>query len=561
MAERFEFELVSSDGSVVNSDNTNNTTDTSSPSPREIRAEENQQLRREAAERSKQRAIDRRDDRETRNRDRAERKEIQREKNIQREKDLAHRKRIAQERSFAAEQNRGQVLRRRFINNLFGAFNQAHLGRRINHGIDFAQSLSGGRERLGPVRDAVGVSRAAIPFAREFSKATSKFEKESRSETTNNNTNNTRDILKNTVRSLTKEQVQKRIERRSEFRSQFADPLKKRIPIVQDVTKLDPLVAKLNPNTKLVKSPPPVQAPPVLSRETIRRIASLGDGSARAARGALNGVQRFQRLVNRVGPKQAGRFVRGRAIRAFSSQVAKATGGLVRLGPVGLAAAAGVGLFAVGTAAAGAALLALNLTTRHLVRSIEGIPSPVQFAQIENQFKVLDARFRRADRLGGPLADIVSVQGDNEVKGFELFDNLIEPFLPVTEALNRIAGIVLDITNFFVKIDSKIGSLATLELIGETLNSILKLGELGYEKLFERIEEFVKNSAPWAHVLLKANGFFDDQKAAKEGELSAGGIMRNLFQAMNNPVGGVLAPFEIDTRVRDDAIPNVFEGI
>jgi hypothetical protein len=71
----------------------------------------------------------------------------------------AHKARVAQEKAeqkanrerlkeiAAEEQAESQlhVTRRRFINDLFGAFNNAHLGRRINHFVEFIRSMGSGK--------------------------------------------------------------------------------------------------------------------------------------------------------------------------------------------------------------------------------------------------------------------------------------------------------------------------------------------------------------------------------------------------------------------------------
>ena len=195
--------------------------------------------------------------------------------------------------------------------------------------------------------------------------------------------------------------------------------------------------------------------------------------------------------------------------------------------------------------------------TGRLIKSIEGIPSPVLFAQLDTQFEVLNARFQRAERLGEGLARIERIQGQNTVKTFGLVDNISSPLLPITEALNRVAGIGLDFLNLLVTIDSKIGFLAHLENIGNAINLILDLIDSIDGKTGNISEDILSLIAPALLFIGRALGFLDDQKDQKD--LASGAIMRDLFQAMNNPVGDINAPFEIN--VGPEKFKNVFEGL
>lgn len=481
MAERFEFEVVASDGSIVGNDNatsSSSSSDESTTSAREQQREENQQLRREAAARARQREEDRRADRRDRIDRRNSREERQREETLVKFRETAHRKLLAQQRALLAAENRVHVLRRRFINNAFGTFNQAHNGRRVNHLIDFIRSL--------------------IPTRRE------KFQPEQAPNRGFNRSSLLRKVL--TEKNLS---VEKQIRVNSAVeRGKFSERLR---------------------NTR--------------NRISERRFNSTI-------------FTRFARARQRVGDGRAARLVGGNLLRSLGP-VGSA---LLKIPPAGLAVAGGLIALTGGIIATAGAFVVLNRLTGRLIQSIEGIPSPVLFAQIETRFEILNARFRRADRLGEGLAQIERVQGQNTAKGFELVDNISSPLLPVTEALNRLFGIGLEFLNFAVEIDSKIGFLSKLEDIGNSINFILDLIDGVDGKTGNIGENILAMTSPLLFVLNKAVTFFDDEKAEKdEKELNAGNIMRDLFRSMNNSVGDIDAPFEVG--FGNNNIPNVFEGL
>jgi len=480
MAERFEFEVVAADGSIVGNDSAASSSSSggsTTPSAREQRQEENQQLRREAAERARQRESDRREDRA----DKKKRQELRdittRENNLLRFRNEAHRRRLAQERAIVAEQNRGFVRRRRFINNLFGGANQAHFGRRINHVIDFVNSLG------------------------SLSRRRREFEPEQAPNFGFNRSSLLRKVLTEKNLSVEKQiRVNQAVER-----GKFSERL----------------------------------------RNTRNRI------SERKFNSTL--ITRFSRISQRTGNLQAARIVGG----SFLQKLGPVGSALSRIGPLGLAAGAGFLAVTGGALAAAGAFVTLNRMTGRLIKSIEGIPSPVLFAQIETQFEVLNARFQRAERLGEGLAQIERVQGQNTVKTFGLVDNIASPLLPVTEALNRLYGVGLDFLNMIVEIDSKMGVLALLEGIGNGINLLLDLIDKVDGKTGNVGENIALLTSPLLFVLNKAVAFFDDQKETKD--LGSGAIMRDLFRAMNNPIGDINAPFEVN--VGPDKIKNVFEGL
>ena len=96
-----------------------------------------------------------------------------------------------------------------------------------------------------------------------------------------------------------------------------------------------------------------------------------------------------------------------------------------------------------------------------------------------------------------------------------------------------------------------------LEGLGDGLNLLIDTLDSIDGKAGNVSEDLVRLISPTLFVLGKASGFFDDQKDNKD--LASGAIMRDLFQAMNNPVGDIDAPFEVG--FGRDKIKNVFEGL
>ena len=477
MAERFEFEVVAADGSIVGNDSAASSSNESTSSTKEKQKEENRQLRREAAARAAQREVDRREDRKNRINRRNAREARQREENLVKFRERSHRRLMAQQRSLIAAENRVHVLRRRFINNLFGSFNRAHAGRRTNHFIDFVNSLTSSRSRLGNFQPEQAPNRGF------------------------NRSSLLRKVL--TERNLS----------------------------IEKTLQINKAIQRGNLKESL--------------RTTRNRIAERRFNSSI--------FTRFSRISQRTGNLKAARIVGG----TFLKSLGPVGSALSKLGPIGLAVGAGFLAVTGGALAAAGAFVVLNRMTGRLIKSIEGIPSPVLFAQLDTQFEVLNARFQRAERLGEGLARIERIQGQNTVKTFGLVDNIASPLLPLTETLNRVAGIGLDFLNLLVTIDSKIGVLASLETLGNTLNFILDKIDSLDGKAGNISEDLIRLIAPSLLFIGKALGFLDDQKDKKD--LGSGDIMRDLFRAMNNPVGDINAPFEVG--LGRDKINNVFEGL
>lgn len=480
MAERFEFEVVSSSGDIVGNDGVASTSSEgrsggeSTQSSRERRQEENQQFRREAAARARQREADRREDRTERRKRRESNEEQRRAEDLDKLRARIQRRNLAREQALVAEVNRGHVLRRRFINNFFGAFNSAHSGRRSNHIIDLLNSITGSRKERESFQPEQAPNRGF------------------------NRSSLLRKIL--TERNLS----------------------------IEKTIQVNKAIQRGNLKESL--------------RNTRNRISERRFNSSI--------FTRFSRIRQRTGTVQAARIVGG----SFLKSLGPVGSALSKLGPIGLGAGAALLAVTGGALATVGAFVALNRLTGRLIKSIEGIPSPVLFAQIETRFEILNARFRRADRLGEGLARIERIQGENTVKSFGLVDNIASPLLPITETLNRVAGIGLDFLNLLITIDSKIGFLAQIENIGNTLNFILDTIDSIDGKTGNISENILQIVAPSLLFIGRALGFLDDQKDQKES--SSGAIMRELFQAMNNPVGDINAPFEVN--VGPQKFKNVF---
>ena len=495
MAEVFEFTVKGPDGGTVEGDSNSNSSSTQSR--REQRQEQSHQLRLEAAARARRREADRRRNQKDAEDRKASRDAELRARNLRRLHDEANRKRLAQERAIIAEENRGQVLRRRFINNFFGTFNQAHLGRRVNHGIDFVRSLFGFNRRLS------GTPSQSATLSTRGTNSSSSSSTRERSERSSSSS------IRNTI-----------------------------------VATLETI--------------PPRQ---LITRATRARIRD------RIARNQSAGLgQRFDRLSGRVGRGRATALLAGRVFTNLVAMGGRAVAALGELGPIGAAAA--VGLVAVaGTflavSAAGiaaiAALTGLNKLVDTLSKSIESIPSALTFAKIETQFDTISARFERAERLGPGLARIERVRSQNNLKGFDLVNNLSEPLLPLTEALNKILGIGLDGLNLLVSISSEIGFLKFLEEVGNGLNSLIDFVQSIIPENSNIAKEFIKTHSVAGRAVIFIADLLADEKAAKEGNgFDIGSLMKELFKTMNNPVGNIDAEFV--PNIGDREIANVFDG-
>ena len=261
---------------------------------------------------------------------------------------------------------------------------------------------------------------------------------------------------------------------------------------------------------------------------------------------------RFSRVSSKVG------FFA--AVRLFGARFARSIGvfikGLGKLGPIGLIAAGALVVATAGIIAVVATFAILNRVTNSLIKSIESVPSAVTFERLNSQFAILEARFNRARILGPNLARIERQRTENQVTGFSIVNKISKPFLPLVEALSKIAGIGLKVLDFFLTIDSKLGVLAAIETISNAVLYLVKLGEKISNSLQEIIK-FVISKIPFGEkVLEQLSNWLGNQDNNDQTEV--GDIMKQLFQFMNNPVGDADTKFEVNFGPGN--IDNVFEG-
>ena len=408
MAESFQFEVVTSNGDIVSEDGVSrsNEDNSNTQSARAQRQEENHQLRLEAAERARQREEDRIEDRKERRAKRRASEERQQDLEVQRRRNHGFRVQEAQQRALIAAETRGHTQRRRFINDFFGAFNRAHLGRRINHGIDFINALTApdrGRS-TGNSIDPTSVAHASRLVSKEFADRKESITSSRERDFSQRRSDVTRDILRDRVR----DQVEK-------SQDVTTNNTTERIVTNNTETVRDTVVDR-NSNSSAdredlvnrISNPQPQTTPserrqrpsvkPQRIREREARREVIRDRiRARQSAGLLD---RFRRISQRVGPQRAANLLTSRAL----GNVPRVGGALQAVfSKVGVAGLAAGGALLGVTAVVGGSVIAfraLNAMTGRLISSLDGIPSPVLFAQIETQFEILNAKFRRAERLG-----------------------------------------------------------------------------------------------------------------------------------------------------------------
>ena len=260
----------------------------------------------------------------------------------------------------------------------------------------------------------------------------------------------------------------------------------------------------------------------------------------------------FSRVSSRVGPV--------RAVRLFGARFGRSIGmfvkGLGKLGPIGLVAAAALVVTTAKILAVVATFAILNRVTNSLIKSIESVPSAVTFERLNSQFAILEARFNRARILGPNLARIERSRTENQVTGFSIVNKISKPFLPLVEALSKIAGIGLKVLDFFLAIDSKLGVLAVIETISKAVLLLVDLGEKISNLLQEVIKRLISKIPFGKQILEKLSKWLDDQN--NKDQIEVGGIMKQLFQFMNNPIGDADTKFEVNFGPGN--IDNVFEG-
>lgn len=575
MTDVFKFEVVGEGGEIVgdnsqSSSSGNSSSNASSQTDGQRRADESHQLRLEAAQRARQRERDRREDRAERRKRQSDNISLKRQDEIDRMRSRVHRRQISRERAMEAELNKGQTLRRRFINDFFGALNHAHLGRRVNHGIDFVRSLAGSQvspfSGNGERSETRSLARNVLDQVSNVSNVASRSNRvDSRDvinndnrEITHNNINQLPERLERPNGDIRRRALRDRaiaalppiVEQRTNSRGELPGPIADQLKGITQNRKRQSQVDRINSAFERGHDvrQENVTRRRIFSRQNPQNLRQLG--------------QRFGRLSGRVGPARAAGLLGGRVVGNVVGGLAKMVPVLGTLGPVGIAAAAAIAVLGGGAIVAGSALWALNRLTGRMADSIANIPGPVAFARLDHQLALFDVRLGRSARLGGGLAQIERLKSDNEVKTFKLFDEIAEPLLPITQALNRLLGIGIDFLTVAIKVDANIGFLSTLKRLGEFLDNLLDSDSENDTSIVAAIKllaSFTGVSTIF-RFLSSASGFFDDEKSDRESNLNGAEITKELFKFMNNPIGDIDSPFAFNAGLGDVQVPNAFDG-
>lgn len=351
------------------------------------------------------------------------------------------------------------TLRRRLINDMFGAFNRAHLGRRVNHALDTAFAAAGAdpRQRLLPraVQGAAtggGLLGAGTMISRAITSQDGEGGRQSKSASA----------------------VQRTIERS--------------------------IAAKEERINRAVRSSGDALAERYLKsgrRDSTGRV----DKSTRTLHGGnwerhgltKKGMGPYKTRVDMIGrhaqtlPKGLPKFA---APSTAQNLLPSATGAVVggASAATGMSVAAGsalggvLGLLAAPVVAAGAALgamalgaLAASAAAARMARSLENIPGPHMWESINQELLDLEHGFQRAARFGDQLAGVTREAGRGRRLGADLIDTTAGPLLDLQlTVLEGKNAIVQNIIPLMEKLMNNIGE-PILDMIGTGVDYLVQI--------------------------------------------------------------------------------------
>lgn len=351
---------------------------------------------------------------------------------------------LQEERQLMSESRREQTLRRRFINDMFGAFNRAHLGRRVNHAIDFIQSIFSSRPiQINPVGDK-GLSSSSSSVVNNTS---------NQNQTTNSFGNTLSNVLNNASSNSTSTSFSGRGNT-----SRF-------------VTNVGSLGANVGSNFK------PRQNPFALRGSSIAIGGVSGNTAKQAALARGFNASSAVSQSGRAG-SIASQFVRGGATAA-------------RGGPIALAVVGG--LAALGAAIFGSVFVfkRMNRSVDKLSATIDSIPSELTFAKIESDLDNFSFMLRRANKFGSVLGDIERSRNNQKLAISGIQDSIVGPLLPVAHRINQLLETLLNAAEPAIKVITTLSlepSMFLLEKILFVLNKILELGTSQIETIVSVVE-------------------------------------------------------------------------
>ena len=475
----------------------------------EARQQRSAELREERNERAILKERDRQADRE----DRLRRQE-------ERDKKSALREREREEKKIERERLRGianveraerlfNASRRKYINDLFGTFNNAHLGRRINHAIDFIQSLVGLE-----TPESIDEEQTNVPTSLE--------KKETAKEV----------VIKDERRENIPTQIlgqnnKIEVEPSKDFSKVIADALGNARLNSERPFNLLNSSNRSEINNSFVNRLKRVENLKMRYESALKPLSNNFLGENRIARSsifAFNGGNRSnqrqtQNIFNNVSQRTSG------VLNAISG----ATGG--RISPQMVGVLAGTAALATTIGGLTASFVLLDQQSKKLTDSLSGIPSPVIFAQINNRLEMFQKRLERAGRFGEVLAEIELERGRQQIAGEGIADNLVGPFLPLVREANRGISNVLEGIEGLTEIGATLVSPFT-----EGLGEILRLLNSGVDLVGGTkttvqtfAESLITMLSPWIGIQLQAQR----QAKQKEQGKAMSDVIRQAYEFLN----------------------------
>jgi len=523
------------------------------------RAEARERRSQQASERAAAKEKDRVEDRGERDNLRQKRTETAAAK----AREKAAKRRAALEAQEEAHQNaaarRAVTLRRRFINDMLGAFNQAHMGRRINHAIDFIQAIFN-RRPIVMTAAGIGMGEAATATAAATGGAAGGSEAVRTAATaaaaaigtqirglgaTIGNTLKTAltgilGRLARGVEMLTGWLASQPIRKAAGKAADYVNNMYRQYKANRESPIVDPSEVETvrgapgrildylrigGPRGSTVPNRTPDIVEGQFTRRAVRRIAGpvargaaanvAGTGLIRAGTSLVAGAAGGGGGAAAGGALVAGGAAGGGAIAAAGAALAS--------NPIGWVLAA-IGV-AVGTLVAGFALA--NHAVNKFAETLDSIPSALMFAQLEHDLIIFQKQLRRGQEFGKVLADIQREKTKRSVIGMDLKDSLMTGFLPYWLELQKTVTNILE--SMRPGLNAIIMILQAVWKIGEKIFWVINKGFALRDAIDEKIISFIE----WLWPEL---GAFIRWFMGKDKDKPDMDILKELYEFMNNPI-------------------------
>jgi len=507
MSERIEIEIVGTGDKVVKGDDETKRQEAQERAARRVNSERRAQAREERAQeaqerqrrKSKQSDLDRAD----RDRRRSEREQKQFEKGLNKEeknRQLEAEKAVKDE---IQSDKRSTTIRRKFINDMLGAFNRAHLGRRINHAVDFIQSLVNKR----PIQfafataggEAVGGGAGGSGGGGQPSPSGGGGKKSPLSAMLGFGSGLVTGITKGIGSIFSK--------LGGLFKGLFGGGGKGSDPVDAKFVRS---AAKAASSTRSVDIP----AAPLFPTNPMRAGSMTLNTKASRTRTALETV-----VPRRRSPAGGG-----------GGLIAAGGGGAAAAGTTTLSILLGVlGTLTVATIAVAAAFRILDSRAQKFAKTLDNIPGPLLYAQIENDLKMFSRMLQRSNEFGKSLADIERERGRGRLINENLKDISTGPWLGLfKEGLTAWNDIKRSIASILKLLSDILYPLIkTVEGLLSVNNEIQRIAHEGWLMLAAGIEKIIP---PLGAALRRYLTAGDVDSAANAD------IMNQLYEFMGNPL-------------------------